>query len=91
MVKTLSYHPLAGNARWYNPLWCVRPLFDRQLSLCGTVNAVGLTNPGYQRWLEEVAPRIDFSWQRLVASVTPYGATSEEFAEMISDLGAGTL
>lgn len=87
VIKTLSYHPIAGNARWYNPFRCVRPLFDRQLSLVGTVNAVGLFNPGYLRWREKVAPRIDFSWQRLVASVTPYGATSEEFAEMVSNLG----
>lgn len=87
VIKTLSYHSIVGNARWYNPLRCVRPLFDRQPSLVGTVNAVGLSNPGYRWWCEEVAPQIDFSWQRLVVSVTPEGSTKEQFAEMVSALG----
>ncbi len=87
VIKTLSYRPIIGNQRWYNPFRAVRPLFDNQLLLNGVANAVSLSNPGYLRWREEVAPNVDFSWQRLVASVSPEGSTCEEFAEMVSDLG----
>jgi len=86
VIKTLSYQPIAGNSRWYNPLRCVRPLRGNFLLPIGTANAVGLTNPGYRWWYKKVAPSVDFSWQRLVGSVSPEGSTVDQFAEMVSRL-----
>jgi len=55
VIKTLTLHPRRGNLRWYNPLGCIR------LIPGGTVNAVGLTNPGIDWWCHEIGPFIDSS------------------------------
>lgn len=64
VTKTLTYHPKIGNLRWSHPWSCVK-LLKR-----GVVNAIGLTNPGLDAWLEKTAPRIPFQKYSMVCSIT---------------------
>lgn len=73
VIKTLTRLPRPGNLRWWKPWECVR------LIPGGSVNKVGLTNPGIEWWCREVGPRLDFKKQPLVGSV--FG-DEEELVEM---------
>jgi len=53
VLKTLTFDPRLGNQRWYNPHKVVKWL-DGQ----GHVNSIGLTNMGFMKWCELVAPRL---------------------------------
>jgi dihydroorotate dehydrogenase len=53
VTKTLTRLPRAGNLRWSHP-WSV----VKQLAGGGVVNAIGLTNPGIDWWIEKVGPMI---------------------------------
>ncbi len=67
VTKTLTAQPKIGNLRWTHPWTCVSSLKD------GVVNAIGLTNPGLDWWLKEVAPKLNrapFSSYSLVCSIT---------------------
>ena len=64
VIKTLTRHSRRGNLRWYNPLRCVRLIRD------GTVNAVGLTNPGIDWWCAHIGPRVAQNGLSLVGSIT---------------------
>lgn len=63
VLKTLTRAPRAGNLRWYDPWSCVR------LVPGGSVNKVGLTNPGIDWWCRDVGPRIDYAHHATVASI----------------------
>ncbi len=63
VTKTLTYHPRRGNLRWSHPWSCVKTLKD------GVVNAIGLTNPGFEWWLKNIAPRIPVRRYALVCSI----------------------
>ncbi|MBI4365338.1 MAG: hypothetical protein HY543_00810 [Deltaproteobacteria bacterium] len=78
VIKTLTRHPRRGNLRWHNPLGCVRLLRG------GTVNAIGLTNPGIDWWCERVGPRIGASGLHLAGSIT--SDALPELAEMAAML-----
>ncbi|MCS7301707.1 MAG: hypothetical protein NZ556_09175 [Fimbriimonadales bacterium] len=65
VVKTLTLRPRRGNLRWYAPWRCVR------LIRGGTVNAVGLTNPGIDWWLRACYPRMRRMGLQTVVSVYP--------------------
>lgn len=65
VVKTLTLNPRRGNLRWYAPWRCVR------LIPGGTVNAVGLTNPGIDWWLRRCYPRMRRMGLPIVVSVYP--------------------
>lgn len=52
VTKSLTLKPRRGNLRWWNPLRCVR------LIRGGTVNAVGLTNPGVEAWVRDIYPQV---------------------------------
>lgn len=85
VTKTLSWSRIIGNMR-ANPLYCVRPL-GSWLNPDGFVNAVGLSNPGYRWWLKSVASKMDFSWSRVVVSVSPSGAPDiESFQKMVTEI-----
>ena len=43
--KTLTFDPRIGNLKWWCPWRCVTLIPE------GAVNSVGLTNPGYKRWI----------------------------------------
>ncbi len=81
VVKTLTLHPRRGNLRWYAPWRCVR------LIRGGTVNAVGLTNPGIDWWIRTCYPRMRQMGLQTVVSVFPETVEeAHQFAEKLRPL-----
>ncbi len=81
VVKTLTLHPRRGNLRGYAPWRCVRLLPG------GTVNAVGLTNPGIEGWVRTCYPRMQR--MRLQTVVSVYAESVDEatqFARLLAPL-----
>ena len=78
VIKTLTRNPRHGNLRMWKPWTCVR------LIPGGSVNKVGLTNPGIEWWCREVGPYLDFKKVPLVGSI--FGDEKElvEMAEMLN-------
>ncbi|OGQ48294.1 MAG: hypothetical protein A3H42_05650 [Deltaproteobacteria bacterium RIFCSPLOWO2_02_FULL_46_8] len=74
VVKSLTLKPRQGNLRWYAPWRCVRLLKE------GTVNAVGLTNPGIDEWIKNIYPKIEESPWNFVVSIA--GENLQEYMEM---------
>lgn len=64
VTKTLTAKPRAGNLRWLHPWSVVRMLPQ------GAVNAIGLTNPGLDWWMEKVGKKIKQEKLNLVCSIT---------------------
>ncbi|MEN9524491.1 MAG: hypothetical protein RL536_560 [Candidatus Parcubacteria bacterium] len=62
-IKSLTRRPREGNLRWWKPWKCV------QLIPGGSVNKVGLTNPGIDWWCNEVAPHLDFEKYAIAGSI----------------------
>lgn len=62
VTKTLTRYPRRGNLRWFHP-WSV----VKKIKGDGWVNAIGLTNPGIDCWVEKVAPRIPDDYQMIVS------------------------
>ncbi len=81
VIKSLTRQPRAGNLKWWKPWDSVR-LIDG-----GSVNKVGLTNPGIEWWCEKVAPTLDFQKVSLVGSI--FGEKQElvEMATMFNSFG----
>lgn len=63
VTKTLTRAPRRGNLRWSHPWGVVRCVAG------GTVNAIGLTNPGIDWWLRHVGPRVAGFRHQLVVSI----------------------
>jgi dihydroorotate dehydrogenase (NAD+) catalytic subunit len=63
VIKTLTHLPRRGNLRMYNPLGCIRLICQ------GTVNAVGLTNPGIEWWCNTITPEIEEHAIPLIGSI----------------------
>ncbi len=63
VTKTLTYLPRVGNLRWSHPWSCVKLLKS------GVVNAIGLTNPGYRWWINQIAPHYNKKYS-LIVSIT---------------------
>jgi dihydroorotate dehydrogenase (NAD+) catalytic subunit len=63
VAKTVTSQPCSGRLRWWHPWTCIR--FIRG----GTVNAVGLTNPGIETWVDKYYPRAKASNINFAASV----------------------
>lgn len=63
VTKTLTRWPIKGNLSMWHPWTCVKLLKG------GVVNAVGLTNPGFDYWFEHIAPKIDFTKSKIVVSI----------------------
>lgn len=72
--KTITFEKRKGNLRIYNPLtWpCIRPMKG------GSLNSVGLSNPGFRWYLENIAPKANSLKIPLVPSIT-----SKEINELI--------
>lgn len=81
VLKTLTRHPRAGNLRWHKPWSCVRLLPG------GSVNKVGLTNPGIEWWCRDVAPGLDYRRRSLVASIFGDAHELAEMAAMMNRFG----
>lgn len=81
VVKTLTLAPRRGNLRWYAPWRCVR------LIPGGTVNAVGLTNPGVDWWIRTCYPRMKRMRLQIVVSVfAEDAAEAQAFADKLKPL-----
>ncbi len=63
--KTLTFDARVGNLKWYCPWRCVRLIED------GAVNAVGLTNPGYDWWIKNCPSKIDKKGWKVIVSIMP--------------------
>jgi len=72
--KSLTLKPKKGNLRWINPLGTVRLLKN------GTLNAIGLTNPGIDWWIKNIYPEIEKSKTPFVCSIA--GESLQENMEM---------
>jgi len=81
VIKSLTRNPRPGNLRWWKPWTCVR------LIPGGSVNKVGLTNPGVEWWCREVGPTLDFQKFPIVGSI--FGDENElvEMAGMLNPFG----
>lgn len=79
VIKTLTRKPRRGNLRWYNPLRCIRLLPS------GSVNAVGLTNPGIEWWSKTIGGSIHKKKLALVGSILADNS-NDELAEMATML-----
>lgn len=94
IVKTLTRHPRVGNLKMWRPWECVRRLSRSGEDITfdvaewrdddGFLNAVGLTNPGFDAWCERYYVSTQFSKRYLVLSLDPH--TPEEAAEMAEQL-----
>ena len=75
VAKTVTALPRTGNLSLWRPWSCVQllqwtaPNGNRQIR--GTVNAVGLSNPGIQKWVERDYPVSQEMGYRIAASVWP--------------------
>jgi dihydroorotate dehydrogenase (NAD+) catalytic subunit len=78
VLKTLTRHPRVGNLSMWKPWTCVR------LIPGGSVNKVGLTNPGIEWWCRDIGPSLDFKKVPLVGSI--FGEEQElvEMTEMLN-------
>ncbi len=61
--KTISLLPMKGNLRWYKPWSSVRILEK------GTINSVGLSNPGIESWVHKSYPTAKEKQIKLACSV----------------------
>jgi len=79
VIKTLTRHPRPGNLRMWKPWECV------SLIPGGSVNKIGLTNPGIEWWCKEIGPYLDLKKFPLVGSI--FGEEGEliEMAKMLND------
>lgn len=78
VTKTLTPLPRKGNLRWSHP-WSVVASVSH-----GVANAIGLSNPGIEWWLKEVAPGIPRTGYDVVCSIT--GDTAATLAAMAQKL-----
>lgn len=78
VIKSLTRNRRAGNLRWWKPWTCVR------LIPGGSVNKVGLSNPGIEWWCKDVGPRLDFKKFPIAGSI--FGDEKElvEMTEMLN-------
>ncbi len=99
VVKTLLLESWPGNLRRYAPWRVVKFLSEEGktinplLALAvpklaeGAVNAVGLTNDGFDRWLQKDLPIIQRHNYQVIVSITgPAGKGCVEMAERLNDL-----
>lgn len=66
IIKTLTYGPVKGNYVWWKPWTCIRLLPNGSV-----VNAVGLTNPGYEWWLGSPYEHIRRRGYKVIVSIAP--------------------
>lgn len=74
VLKSLTLEPRKGNLRWWHPWTCIRLLRH------GSVNAVGLTNPGAEAWLSRTSHKIDYDNTRIIISLV---GSAKELVTMV--------
>lgn len=79
ITKTLTYEPRKGNYKWWRPWETFRFVED------GTVNALGLPNPGYKQWVEYYYPKT--RCYKVIVSIAPDSVDkAKEMAGALSTL-----
>lgn len=79
ITKTLTFLPRKGNLKHWCPWRSVSLISDG-----GVVNAVGLTNNGYQWWIDQCYPYIQSKSYNVFVSIAP--ENKEEAELMVKDL-----
>ena len=79
VIKTLTLKPRRSSLPWYNPFGCIRIMSG------GTLNAVGLTNPGAQWWCDEIGPKIDSKRAPVMGSILGEPNELAQMAKMLND------
>lgn len=64
VTKTVTYLPRKGNLRWSHP-WSSVAVFKN-----GVANAIGLTNPGLDWWIQSIGPKVKQLGHPLICSIT---------------------
>ncbi len=82
-LKTLTYAPRQGNLRWHNGFQVVKRLKDHTGRCIGHVNSIGLTNPGFKKWYNDIRPVINPNYKIIVSITT---TSKKEMLEMIDSL-----
>jgi dihydroorotate dehydrogenase (NAD+) catalytic subunit len=85
VLKTLTRQPRVGNLKLYKPWTCVR------LVPGGSVNKVGLTNPGFDHWLRNTAPGLDYDRVKTVVSIFGDDDELADMAQQLNDLPLAAL
>lgn len=73
VAKTVTWEPVIGNYRWYDPWTCVRQV--RKGGKWGLVNAIGLTNDGIRVWVKRDYRMAKYKGYKIAASVKPNSPT----------------
>lgn len=82
VAKTVTLQPIIGN--WNgNPWHCIRPSSYYRLRPSGTVNFIGLTNPGFDEWKKKIGSRINAGKIHPIVSIL---GTPDELAKMAGEL-----
>lgn len=71
VAKTVTWEPKKGNLSLLTPWTCVRPVSSADGKKIGATNAVGLTNPGIQAWVNDYYPTAKRKGYDIAASVKP--------------------
>jgi len=66
-MKSITLPPRKGNFRIWKPWDCIRPLW-RHGDIIGFVNAYGLSNPGFDWWMNNVGTKVDSEKVPLIGS-----------------------
>ncbi len=96
IVKTLLPEKWQGNLRWSRPWQVVKFISEegkeihpvialaRPRLIAGVINAIGLTGPGIERWLEKDYPIIERFGYKVIVSITR--ERGQSCAEMVKRL-----
>ena len=79
VTKSLTRNPRVGNLKMWKPWTCIRLLPDG-----GSVNKVGLTNPGIEWWCKEIGPHLNYRRVPIVVSIFGNEQELVEMAEMLN-------
>src|SRR4030042_353341 len=85
VIKTLTWKPRKGNLKWHKPWECIKVIRDDKGKIVGTVNAVGLTNPGFEWWRDKIGPKINSRKIPIVVSVLGNPKELTDMAYMLNE------
>lgn len=84
ITKTITFLENKGNFFWFTPWKTINLIRDKEGSIVGTTNAVGLTNPGVDRWIKKYGRKLDSKKLPVVCSVSaPNDAWMDEIVRRI--------
>lgn len=78
VAKTVTIKPIKGNLSLWHPWSCVRILHD-EFGRCAATNAIGLTNPGIEVWIEKHYPKAKKMGYKIAPSVKPENPAEAQY------------